>query len=74
MLGTQPAPAAKTNRVQSGSRCWAQTRSPATAAAATRVTGRSTRRCPYRSTIRETCGPITAAAMASVAESAPASP
>lgn len=38
------------------------------------MTGRRTRRCPCRSTSRETCGPSTAADIASVAESAPASP
>lgn len=73
-LGTEPIPAAQANSTQSGPvRCAASSR-PAAAARATRVAGRSTRRCPCRSTSREICGPITAADSAMVADSAPASP
>lgn len=74
MLGTTPMTAVKTKSVQSGLFCWTQTRSPAAPASEISVTGRSTLRCPWRSTSRETRGPRTAADIASIAESAPARP
>lgn len=73
-LGTQPATTAKGKRVQLGQPFAAAISSPVTAAAATRVAGRSTRRCPYWSTSRETCGPTAAADRAMVPVRAPASP
>ncbi len=64
----------KTNSVQSGQPCCALTSRPAIAAAEIRVTGRSTRRWPCRSTSRDTCGLSTAEASATVAARAPARP
>lgn len=71
-LGTHPATTAKTNRVQLGQSLAAETSRPVTAAAAVRVAGRSTRRCPCSSTSRETWGPTAAAESAMVAVIAPA--
>lgn len=67
-------PAAHTNSSQSGHSKRAASSSPVAASSATRVAGRSTRRCPYWSTQREIRGPIAAAASAMVADRAPASP
>ncbi|OSY51475.1 hypothetical protein BG846_02876 [Streptomyces fradiae ATCC 10745 = DSM 40063] len=53
-LGTHPAAAALTNSVQSGSPACAHSTSAPAAAADTSAAGRSTRRCPYRSTSRDT--------------------
>ncbi|CAM5364311.1 hypothetical protein SALBM217S_10879 [Streptomyces griseoloalbus] len=54
--------------------CDGRPSSTAAAVSDSRVAGRSTRRCPYWSTSRETCGPASAADSAMVAERAPASP
>lgn len=66
--------AAHTNSTQSGHSKCAASSSPADATSATSVAGRSTLRCPCRSTMREICGPIAAADSAMVAERAPARP
>lgn len=71
-LGTHPATTAKTKSVQLGQPFAAETSRPVTAAAAVRVAGRSTRRCPYWSTRRDTCGPTAAADSAMVAVMPPA--
>lgn len=73
-LGTQPMPAEQRNSTQSGPSKCVVSRSPAAAASADSVAGRSTRRWPYRSTRREIWGPSTAADSAIVADRAPASP
>ncbi len=74
MLGVSPAPGTHTKNAQSGAPARTHTSSADTEATVTAVTGRSTRRCPYRSTSRDTCGPHTAPDSARVADSAPASP
>src|SRR5574340_360450 len=74
MVGMTPAGTAQTKKVQAGAPSRTHSSIAAVAAALVPDASGSTRRCPYRSTARETIGVITAFESANTAASAPPSP